>query len=64
MLLGSKPLLLFSLSLREEEGFPLLEKLLPLLRQRPESFLPQTLEFLRALLNIHSRLSDKRLSGC
>ena len=30
-LLGSKPLLLFNLSLAEEEGFPLLGELLPLL---------------------------------
>ena len=56
-------MLLFNFSLLEEESFPLLEKLLPLLRQGPESFLPQTPEFLRALLNIHYRLRDKRLSG-
>ena len=56
-------MLLFNLSLREEEGFPLLEKLLPLLRQGPESFLPETPELLRALLNVDSRPRDKRFSG-
>ena len=57
-------MLLFSFSLLEEEGFPLLEKLLPLLRQGPESFLVETPELLHALLDVRSRLRDKRLSGC
>ena len=37
--------------------------MLPLLCQGPESFLPETPELLRALLDVHSRLRDKRFSG-
>ena len=55
-------MLLFNFSLLEEEGFLLLGDLLPLLCQRPESFLPETLELLRALLNVHSRPRNKRFS--
>ena len=62
-LLGGKPLLLFNFSLLEEESFPLLGELLALRCQGPESFLPETPELLRALLDIHSHLRDKRFSG-
>ena len=56
--------MLFNLSLREEKSFPLLGDLFPLLRQGSESFLPETPELLRALLDIHSRLRDECFSGC
>ncbi len=62
-LLSGKPLLLFNFSLLEEEGLLLFGELLPLLRQGPESFLVETPELLRALLDVHPRLRDKRFSG-
>ena len=62
-LLAGEPLLLFSFGLLEEEGLPLFSKLLPLLRQGPESFLAKTPELLRALLYIHARLRDERFQG-
>ena len=62
-LLGDKPLLLFSFGLLKEEGFPRLSELRPLLCQGPEGFLVNTPELLRAILDIHSRLRDKRFSG-
>ena len=62
-LLSGKPLLLFNFSLLEEQGFSLLGDLLPLLCQGSESFLPETPELLRTLLDVHSRPRDKRFSG-
>ena len=62
-ILGGKPLLLFNFGLLEEEGFPRLGELLPLLCQGPESFLVETPEILRALLDVHSHLRDKCFSG-
>ena len=60
---SSKPLLLFNFGLLEEEDLLRFGKLLPLLCQGPESFLVETPELLRTLLNVRSRLRDKRLAG-
>ena len=62
-LLSGKPLLLFNFGLLEEEGLLRFGELLPLLCQGPESFLVETPELLRALLDVRSRLHDKRLAG-
>ena len=50
-LLSGKPLLLSDFSLLEEEGLLRFGKLLPLLRQGPESFLVEAPELLRVLLD-------------
>ena len=62
-LLSGKPLLLFNFGLLEEEGLLLFGEMLPLLCQGPESFLVETPELLRTLLDVRSRLRDKRLAG-
>ena len=55
--------MLFNFGLLEEEGLLLFGELLPLLCQGPESFLVEAPELLRALLDVRSRLRDKRLAG-